>query len=541
MKLFLKPLAWLAATAHATFDTNHLAVTNNTVSYNGTASVAFDSSSNCKQYTIKAEDTCLSVGRATNTTYAQLLSWNPKLDTACSNLKTLADAQLCISNPLGDYGISSNTHGLTTVATTAAYVPSPKHDEMSSTKNCGEWHKVESGEDCLTMTAIYGIALKDFLFLNPMVYDNCTNLLAEVYYCAKPVGYVSDYLGYGGSTTRAPIKPVGATTLSQSGPLLGNLASDGPVIPLANGTRKDCYGYIDFPNVTDNYAADCWSLAMLVGTTSEELILWNPSLAQSAQQGKTDDPATSLTIDEHDYTYPCTLAANTSYCLVLSSPIPSTEPPQPEKPAPRAAGEIANCTSWALVHDYTTCASIMDLYYLDIDTFYKMNPTIKSDCTGLAAGTFYCVSMWPGGGLDPAVLDDDDDDSYLTTTPGSSTPSRPSTPSPVQTGMVSGCNKFYKVVLGDGCYNIAHAEGFDLDDFYLWNPAVKNDCTGLQVNVYDGMVDDCAKFYQVKSGDGCWAIVHDANIDLGDFLKWNPAVHNDCTGLQENVHVCVGV
>ncbi|KAK8141797.1 hypothetical protein G3M48_009881 [Beauveria asiatica] len=551
MKLFVKQLAWLAATAHAASDNNHLAATNNTS--NGTAAAAFDNSSNCKEYTIRADDTCLRIGRATNATYAQLLSWNPKLDAACSNLKGQPDGKLCISNPLGDYAIPINTHGPPTMATTAAPLPSPTAGQ--SNKICGKWHKVESGEDCSTITNAYGIALMDFLFLNPMVYENCTNLLAQVYYCIEPVGYVSDYPGYGGSTTRAPINPVGATPLPWNGPLLGNLTNDELVIPLANGTRKDCFGYTYFANVTDNYAADCWSLAMLIGTTPEELILWNPSLARNAQQGKTDDLAASPTIDEHDYTYPCTLAANTSYCLVLSSPTPpSTEPSQLERPAPRAAGEITNCTAWTPVHDYTTCASIMAVYYLDMETFYKMNPTVKSDCTGLAVGTFYCVSMWPGGGLDPAVLDDGGDNPNPTTTPGSSTTSHPSTPSPVQTGMVNSCNKFYKVVSDDGCYNIAQAAGINLDGFYSWNPAVKNDCTGLQANVYvcvgvdsaistmptttttittttttttssgsgqatttptqDGMVGDC-----VKSVDGCWAIAHGANIDLGDFTN----------------------
>ncbi|OAA37699.1 Peptidoglycan-binding lysin domain protein [Cordyceps fumosorosea ARSEF 2679] len=314
-----------------------------------------------------------------------------------------------------------------------------------------------------------------------MVYENCTNLLAGVYYCVEAVGHVSDYPGYGDLTSRgAPINPICATPLPQNGPLLGNLTNEEPIIPLANGTRKDCYGYTYFTNVTDILCPRLLEPSNARG----EFIFWNPSLAQSAQQGKADDPETSPTIDEHDYTYPCTLAANTSYCIVLSSPVPSTGPSQLQRPAPRAAGEIVNCTSWALVHDFDTFASAMGLYNLDIETFHKMKPTVQSDCAGLAAGTFYCMSIWPGGGLDPALLEDDGEDFNTTTTLASSTASHPSTPSPVQTGIVSGCNKFYKVAPGDGCYDIAHAVAIDPDDFYSWNPAVRNDCTGLQAKVY---------------------------------------------------------
>jgi hypothetical protein len=50
--------------------------------------------------------------------------------------------------------------------------------------------------------------------------------------------------------------------------------------------------------------------------------------------------------------------------------------------------------------------------------------------------------------------------------------------------MVSGCERFYYVESGDGCFNLAAEAGILLSDFYSWNPAVKTDCTGLQADVY---------------------------------------------------------
>lgn len=79
------------------------------------------------------------------------------------------------------------------------------------------------------------------LFLNPEVFDNCTNLLADVYYCVQPVGYISTYPGYDGSSTRPPIKPVPATMLPNPDRPAKTNSSNVQIIPIANGTRLDCY------------------------------------------------------------------------------------------------------------------------------------------------------------------------------------------------------------------------------------------------------------------------------------------------------------
>ncbi|KAH7186909.1 hypothetical protein BKA60DRAFT_613604 [Fusarium oxysporum] len=202
---------------------------------------------------------------------------------------------------------------------------------------------------------------------------------------------------------------------------------------------------------------------------------------------------------------------------------------------------------------YNTCENIMAQYFLDINQFYSMNPTIGKDCTGLAMGTWYCVSIWPDGDA-PGV---DDSVPVITTTTttksgttgASATNTASSTPSPIQTGMVLNCNSFYK------------------------NPAVKTDCSALQSNYYvcigikasqtsvlspttktstsggiailtliqAGVVKGCKSFYKVKKGDGCWAIANANNIKLDDFYKWNTAVKNDCSALQPDYNVCIGV
>lgn len=128
-------------------------------------------------------------------------------------------------------------------------------------------------------------------------------------------------------------------------------------------------------------------------------------------------------------------------------------------PSPRAANESSDCTHWFPAEEGDTCKAFLGSFGLKFDQFFAMNPSIKSDCTGLAQGTYYCIAT-------PKIPDGDD---YTTTTSAPSTPttSRPSmatTPSPVQSSMVGGCDRFYDVQPGDGCWAIANQYGIALDD-----------------------------------------------------------------------------
>ena len=146
----------------------------------------------------------------------------------------------------------------------------------------------------------------------------------------------------------------------------------------------------------------------------------------------------------------------------------------------------------------------------------------------------------------------------------------------LQTGIASSCDKFYFVQQGDSCYNIAQNYSITLDQFYAWNPAVK-ECADLEYGYYvcvgvaassatatsttapittgtsntathvittptpyqSGMVSGCDKFYDVESGDGCYAIASSYGIALADFYSWNPGV-SSCSALYPSYYVCVG-
>lgn len=94
------------------------------------------------------------------------------------------------------------------------------------------------------------------------------------------------------------------------------------------------FSYVWFDSTAGNPGVDCWNLAFSYGQTPEELVLWNPSLANnnasdssaiSVPSGAdlvgavsaTAIAATSVSTSNNVYNYPCTLSANSSYCVNL--------------------------------------------------------------------------------------------------------------------------------------------------------------------------------------------------------------------------------
>lgn len=63
---------------------------------------------------------------------------------------------------------------------------------------CAEYYKVKQGDTCskITINASPSISLDDFLFLNPSVDGNCSNLIPGESYCIQAVGDISTYSGY---------------------------------------------------------------------------------------------------------------------------------------------------------------------------------------------------------------------------------------------------------------------------------------------------------------------------------------------------------
>ncbi|CAG8379394.1 unnamed protein product [Penicillium salamii] len=236
---------------------------------------------------------------------------------------------------MGDYGMPTNTasdggtdvsgSAIATAAastiTTTASVPSPTLDGTVS--RCGKYYKIGGNEDCATVEKKFGISLSDFVYLNPELFTNCTNLQKNVYYCAQPVGSISTYSGYGGTTSDEYSK---LSMTSAPAPTYSYGTGGRPSIPIAKDTRKDCAEYAWYGNFkykAQSRLMNCWSLAMVWDISPEDFILWNPSMAKNGTLGNSSanasSSATSADCQPSSYDYPCTISQSTSYCVGISA------------------------------------------------------------------------------------------------------------------------------------------------------------------------------------------------------------------------------
>ncbi|KAH7091201.1 LysM domain-containing protein [Paraphoma chrysanthemicola] len=250
-----------------------------------------------------------------------------------------------------------------------------------------------------------------------------------------------------------------------------------------------------------------------------------------------------------------------------------------------------NCSWWVDYDGSQTCAQMLDENWIDLESFRRWNPTIGSDCAGLTSGRSYCVeaavdpttstpTLTPTSTPVPSVSSSSIKTIVIPSvvpspTTAVSSPTTTSagngvaTPQPTQPGMVTNCAKFHWIAKGVTCSQVISYQKITLQDFVKWNPTVLNDCSGMWAEVQvcvgviggttptttttagngvvtpqptqPGMVTNCAKFHWIAQGVTCSQVISYQKITLQDFVKWNPTVNSDCSGMWAEVQVCVGV
>lgn len=248
----------------------------------------------------------------------------------------------------------------------------------------------------------------------------------------------------------------------------------------------------------------------------------------------------------------------------------STAPTGTPKPSPTQAGLIESCTSFYFAATNDNCNKIVASYgTFTYDDFIKWNPAVGATCDGIWAKTWYCVGI-PGTPIAKPTI-------TLPTQPSTQYPTTTESPKPLPTqeGLIESCTSFYFAVKNDNCAKIVKKFGtFTIQNFVSWNPAVGDDCSGIWTDTYycigipgtpttypatsikptstgngvstplptqPGMVGNCNRFHFINKGVVCSQVISHQKITHADFVKWNPTVNSDCSGMQANVHVCVGV
>ncbi|KAJ5757764.1 uncharacterized protein N7511_006458 [Penicillium nucicola] len=150
--------------------------------------------SNCNAYYIAnfpwvANDTCATVAADFGITEVQFQSWNPAISSDCTS-GFWAEEAYCVgvstssSSIISSIATSATLVSSTTAlaSSTSVIVPGPTQTGIPS--NCSKYYVAQSGDDCATVAAAYGITEAQFLAWNPAVSSDCeSGFWADEAYC----------------------------------------------------------------------------------------------------------------------------------------------------------------------------------------------------------------------------------------------------------------------------------------------------------------------------------------------------------------------
>ncbi|KAK0647930.1 LysM domain-containing protein [Lasiodiplodia hormozganensis] len=547
----------------------------------------------CSVYTVQQNDTCDSMAAANSISTVQLHAWNPSINAGCSNLNSSIGFEVCINEP-GQKYITPNETFTATTATTPAPVPTNVADGTNT--ECGQYYQAVAGDYCNLLTLKFGISLEDFIFLNPAINENCTNLYADESYCVEAVGDINTYSGRPGYVTATPTYSMIPWDSWPDATFTPNTTTS-TGLPLASGTRRDCNIYMDgddyqFPDAAVDGTTQCDIVAGFWGISVTDLTYWNPSLNASSAN--------------------CSLSTGLSYCAIWVD-VPAPAIPTTTS-APIRDGAVANCTYYYDVEAGLTCQDVLDYTCLTIAQFYAMNPAVGADCSGLWLGYQYCVRT--DDYVDLIGCSDGDDNSTTTTQTGTLTAppttgtqtgtAVPSTtaPGPTQTGQPANCNAWYiaqgkttqppprniyalsltkRMTDGDSCASVETTYLISAAQFLAWNPAVSEDCsTGFWAGYAycvgttdapvstpaattttsaasttttaavvpsptqeNSIVSNCNKYAQAAEGDYCSLFAEENGITAAELYAWNAVLGEDGSGCDTQFWLgywyCIGV
>lgn len=490
------------------------------------------SSGSCKLYTVAAGDTCVGLYTAQRITWTQLLAWNPQLDSTCSNIASQIGKTICVSAPGGQYS-PSTTISPVTGSPTAIAIPTGIVAPGSDRGICGGWYEAVPGDTCPQILSVFKITNDTFYALNPLVNEDCSNLLAGFDYCIAVFGNTTTTSGFPDSTaTGASLLsiidgdfPLGTGYLIAAPNMTVNpitaaptetFASVPPPSPsVAPGTITDgCLQYY-----TVRAGDSCLGIEVENDIRDVEFRTWNPQI--DANCGNIIIGLAYCIFGPYVEFTPTTPVGTpvSSTTTTTSGTQTATSAPVPTNVAP---GTITTgCNKYYTVQSGDSCATIDATNSITLTEFLTWNPEVNAQCTNVQLGLAYCVA------------------------------GPPPTSSPTLPGTIAGCPTYYTVKTGDTCAIMENQYGITLDQIRQWNTEIDANCANIQPGIGycvsgpplgSGSLrpsQGCTDYYTVQPGDTCTVIDTTKGITLAQFLAWNPEVNSQCSNIQGGVQYCV--
>ncbi|KAK4186788.1 hypothetical protein QBC35DRAFT_475109 [Podospora australis] len=183
---------------------------------------------NCNKYhkVASSSTTCQAIADYNNIKLADLKSWNPSLNSACSNLAV--NSHVCVG-----------------------VLPSPIQAPVAV--NCNKYHQVAStSTTCQAIATYNNINLSDFFKWNPSIDSKlCSNLLLKYYVCVGVPGASPASSTLATSTT----KPSATSTTPSNGittptPVQPNMTKNCKSFHLASLDTTTCQGIADYRKIS---------------------------------------------------------------------------------------------------------------------------------------------------------------------------------------------------------------------------------------------------------------------------------------------------
>lgn len=262
----------------------------------------------------------------------------------CTNL--FLGTTICLTLP-GNQTYNGTTIAGATATQTLAYAstiaPIPTNAATGTTRKCGKWYNVSTGEYCQVVAIRNYISLNLFTAINPSINSTCGNLLTGIAYCVFPT---ADWNSTAASTTIAPPAPT------------------------PTGSTSQCYQWYVIQS-----GDGCYVIEQAYEITMAQLQAWNPSLRSDCGN----------------------LILGDAYCVsgpngtssTSSTPTPTAVPP----PGPTQAGVPANCDEWVMQKDGVYCSDMAAAAGITLNQLYAWNPALNGDCSGLWVGYAYCIAV----------------------------------------------------------------------------------------------------------------------------------------------------
>ena len=226
--------------------------------------------------------------------------------------------------------------------------------------------------------------------------------------------------------------------------------------------------------------------------------------------------------------------------------------------------------------------------------FLSWNPNVRGLCDSLNVGDYVCASA-PGGSYIPPPppagsanatgeergggdgSNPGNSTASTTTSPASSGSSAPAVPSPIQTGITSGCTKYSQAQSGDYCIKFAQENNITPDQLYAWNtvlgsggsncsqtfflgyyycvagpsatsvatPTPTTSVPAVPSPTQTGIASNCNKYAVANDGDYCSKFAQEYNVSTDNLYAWNTVLgsggSNCDTQFFLGYYYCIGV